>query len=205
MYRAARALLIHAKRDRYPVRGSGERYFAAARRSRRPPRRRATNSSWATWRESGGNLGARDRHRRESSTVAVAPGAAHATNAGRRRALACAGGTDRRFGHGRPPWSADRPIRRSQTRSRRGAATAAAARPDSSAFGHRGHTPGEPGRSSAGTPGVMHMATGCGHASGCTLRAHGRSLAGSPIYSTGGGPCHSTSPAVRAVVMEDRL
>jgi lipopolysaccharide heptosyltransferase II len=81
MYRAARALLIHAKRDRYPVRRPvAERYFAAARGldvhpDGEPPEfflgPRAENEA-AVWEQETG-LGT---HR---PLVAVAPGAAHAT------------------------------------------------------------------------------------------------------------------------------
>ncbi len=80
-YRAARALLIHGKRDRYPVhRPVAERYFAAARDldvrpDGEPPEfflgETAVREA-AAWLETAG-LGA------TRSLVAVAPGAAHAT------------------------------------------------------------------------------------------------------------------------------
>ena len=81
MYRAARALLIHAKRDRYPVhRPVAERYFAAARGldvhpDGEPPEFSIGPTAMAAadaWLDETG-------HSNTRPLVALAPGAAHAT------------------------------------------------------------------------------------------------------------------------------
>ena len=95
-HRLARALLIHAKRNRYRDRRPvPERYFSAARdlgggARRRPagvlPRRRRPDEQVTAWLRS---VGLRVR---VSNIVAVAPGAAHATKRWPLGALAHAGG-----------------------------------------------------------------------------------------------------------------
>ena len=188
MYRAARALLIHAKRDRYPVRRPiAERYFAAARGldvhpDGEPPEfflsPRAANEV-AIWEHETG-LGT------SRPLVAVAPGAAHATKrwpTEHWRVL-----VDRIVDSGMDVavvgGPADQAIAEAVAAGRGDRSRSAAG-----LFGLQA-TGAILRRARAlvsGDTGVMHMATGCGHASRRTVRAHGRSLRVLPIYSTGGG------------------
>ena len=205
MYRAARALLIHAKRDRYPVRRPvAERYFAAARGldvhpDGEPPEfflgPGAVNQA-ATWGHETG-IGTTS----STGSGGAGRGARHQTLADRTLAVlvdrivdsgmdvAVVGGpadqaiADRgRGGTRRPQPQRGRTLRPSGHRRDTPAGQGARLR------GHRRHAHG-------------HR---CGHASRCTVRPHGRSLRVLPLYSTGAWSYSSTWPAVRAAVMEGR-